>query len=518
MYKYVLVIALLLATTVVFGQKLQSVIQINWYGPSMEAQANMLQCSGCQQDSPDSKLLFNKVEKGIRRQVVSSITFQTLVTEDLSELEKSIVGHLINELPATPEILFKNVSQRKEPYLVYSFIPLVNQRGQLKKVVSFTVNKIYTPQLTERKRNKSFISNSALSSGTWYKVGVLSDGVYKLDYNFLANIGIDVGSVNPTSINVYGNGAGLLPESNASFRYDDLSKNAVAFIGNEADGSFDPSDYILFYANGPHRIRQSGNEFTHDFNHYCDTSYYFIRVDGSVPAKRILNQNQSSSTPTHTVNTFNHYQFMEKELFNFWESGREWYGDTYNSVTSAYTYSFSVPNVTTDSVKLLTKLASRSVISNNFTISVMPGVSGTVTCGSIAGQQYTYAKLGSSTLYFENAPSTISVSVSYDLAGSMTAEGYMDEIQLNTRRGLTMTSVGSSLVFQDLKSVGTGNVADFQLSGANNVTAIWEVTEHHDITSIGYTDLGSMKTFAMNTDSLRKFVAITSGAGSQPFS
>jgi len=322
-------------------------------------------------------------------------------------------------------------------------------------------------------------------------------------------------SLDPQSINMYGNGAGLLAENNSDFRYDDLMKNAIAFVGSEADGTFDVEDYILFYANGPHRIEQNSSELMHKYNHYSDTSYYFIRIDGSEAPKRIASQTQASGFPTNTVTSFNDYLYNEKEQLNFWESGREWYGDRYSAINENYSYSFSVPNITADSIKLVTKLASRSAIASNFTVSVS-GASQTVNLGAITPSSYQYATTGTSTIYLENAPSVINVSVSYGHAGSLTAEGFMDVLEINARRALSM--VGTSMIFQDIQSIGTGNVSEFQLSNAVQVTDIWEVTQHHDVSSMDFTDLTSVKSFIINTDSLRTFIAITANSGITPVS
>ena len=43
---------------------------------------------------------------------------------------------------------------------------------------------------------KSF-ENSVLSSGSWYKIKVQEDGIYKIDYNKLQEIGINPSQINP---------------------------------------------------------------------------------------------------------------------------------------------------------------------------------------------------------------------------------------------------------------------------------------------------------------------------------
>ena len=48
-----------------------------------------------------------------------------------------------------------------------------------------------------------------------------------------------------------------MPLENSKQRTDDLIENAI-FISGGNDNSFDPGDYILFYAEGPDRINADG--------------------------------------------------------------------------------------------------------------------------------------------------------------------------------------------------------------------------------------------------------------------
>lgn len=487
--------------------------RIDWEDPAFTNQGSFLQCIGCQQSNEVEPLLFSEVKKNLISREIERVSIESFETAELSELEKSVPLLFSNLIKATPEILFKNTSQRKESYLVYSFIPLVKERGEIRKITSFKLRFEYAGKATTKNKGKSYVNNSVLSSGEWYKMGIVSDGVYKVDYNLLAGLGIDMDSLDPRSIHIYGNGAGLLGENNASFRPDDLMKNASSFVGNDVDGSFDSDDYLLFYGNGPHRIEQTGSELHHVLNHFSDTSFYFIHIDASESPKRVMSQAQSTSLANQIVTSFNDYMYNEAERINFWESGREWYGDRYNSLVDSYTYNFSVPNITADSIKLVTKLASRSTTNCNFTVSIS-GVSETITLGSIPPSSYDYATLRTSTIYLENAPSSILVNVNYGHAGSITAEGFMDVLELNVRRKLIM--VGNSMKFQDINSIGTGQVSEFQLTNAAQVTAIWDITNHHEVSSIDFTDISSTKTFVVNTDSLRQFIAITDNGGKSP--
>ncbi len=93
-------------------------------------------------------------------------------------------------------------------------------------------------------------SSSVLATGDWYKFDTPNEGIYKIDRAFLQNLGIDVNSVDPRTIRIYGNGGYSLPESIANSNNHGLIENAIIIVG-EQDGKFDENDYILFYGRPP---------------------------------------------------------------------------------------------------------------------------------------------------------------------------------------------------------------------------------------------------------------------------
>ena len=120
-------------------------------------------------------------------------------------------------------------------------------------------------------------SNSLLSSGEWYKFSIDTTGVFKIDANFLDDIGVNIKSINPKNIKIYGNGGRLLPELVSEFRYDDLQENAI-YVEGENDNEFNADDFILFYGVGPHSwstdiINETAN---HVQNIYSETSNYSL--------------------------------------------------------------------------------------------------------------------------------------------------------------------------------------------------------------------------------------------------
>ena len=132
---------------------------------------------------------------------------------------------------------------------------------------------------------------SVLASGSWYKIAVSQEGIYKLSYQFLKSLGLDIDNLNPVNLRIYGNGGGMVPTANNLPRTDDLKENAI-YVEGAGDGHFDRSDYVLFYGQSPVRwiYSNADKKFHHQVNLYSDSTYYFITTDLGA-GKRIQVQN-----------------------------------------------------------------------------------------------------------------------------------------------------------------------------------------------------------------------------------
>ena len=136
-------------------------------------------------------------------------------------------------------------------------------------------------------------NSSVLSSGDWYKISTNRDGIYKIDYSDLEDLGVNLSNLTFSTIKLYGNGKGMLPESNSVFRYNDLIENAIKIYDQNSNGFFDQNDYILFFGHSPTvwRFNESTGLFNHEINLYSDDVYYFLTVNNSTNSKRIYTQN-----------------------------------------------------------------------------------------------------------------------------------------------------------------------------------------------------------------------------------
>ena len=249
-------------------------------------------------------------------------------------------NHIKAFAPSSVDYKGKTTSSRGKNHIVVDLNPFVMMNGNLQRIVSFKVTLLPKPVVI---KPKSFVASSVLGdlNSQWYKIAVTEDGIYKIDRNFLAAAGIDVASVNPSHINIYGNGSGKLPELNSVFREDDLVKNDIVIVG-EGDGVFDAEDYILFHAWGPNRIYQNNTAFEREMNIYSTRSYYFIRISSTEPPARVQNQ-ASAMSPNTVVNSYNFFSVYEKELFNLVKGGQRWYGDLFDTELSK-SFTFNVPN------------------------------------------------------------------------------------------------------------------------------------------------------------------------------
>ncbi|MEX2335911.1 MAG: hypothetical protein WD555_01415, partial [Fulvivirga sp.] len=209
---------------------------------------------------------------------------------------------------------------------------------------------------------------SVLREGEWYKLSVKADGVYKIDYNFLKLLGLNPDNIDPRKIKIYGNGSGMLPQRNSIDRPVDLIENRI-LINGENDGQFNAGDHILFYAQGADSYGyDEGGILHYEHNIYADLNYYFLTIGKDNGIRIDDAPDLGSDLPK--INSFNAFQYYEKEAHNLIASGREWYSEKYQFTTS-YSYSFPFPTLASDAeIKITSAVMAQSFAQSKFTLSV----------------------------------------------------------------------------------------------------------------------------------------------------
>ncbi|PWH86003.1 hypothetical protein DIT68_05455 [Brumimicrobium oceani] len=406
------------------------------------------------------------------------------------------------EIKSAPEFNVKNTTQAGRPHAFLSLVPFVKVNGEIRKIESIVFQQ--TSKGVFNSKSTSFASSSVLKSGTgdWYKITVESDGIYKIDYNFLQSIGVDVANLNPKRLNIFGNAFGRLPELNSEYRPDDLLKNDI-FVSGEADGSFDQNDYILFYAKGPHKWEESFGGFSRNLNIYSNVNAYYININSEASAARIGSASTSSKPVTHNVTDYNSYAIYEKELENILKSGQRWYGEQFDA-NLIQTFSLSIPNVNTSAeAKLSAFMGSRSGGGSNFVVSYNNNVLDTAIMSFSDSDSFSRGGFTTAPGVFNPTSSNMSFNVKFN-KNSPANVGYLDYLEVNARSFLKYFD---GLAFRDLNSVGVGNVAEMQITNFPANGVVWEISSPTTPKRVNGNNNGGVFSFKVDTDSLRQFIS-----------
>ena len=418
-----------------------------------------------------------------------------------------------SKTPNNINVSYSVAFEKKQPYLIVSLIPLkINQtNGSIEKLLSFSLNIKHSGSQANKMAfsQKNYTYSSVLATGNWYKVGVAKDGMYKIGYEDIKGLGLNPSDIDPKKIQLFGNGGGMLPRANKTFRHDDLAENAIQ-VEDGGDGQFDKSDYILFYGQDPNKwvYNDSLKTYNHVIHLYSDTTYYFLTFNNAI-GKRISDASLTSSPPNYTTQYFDEHYYHDKELRNLIGSGEMWFGEIFD-IQTHYDFSFDLKSF--DASKPLTiksKVAARSIESSSrFDISLNGSslfstvlISGTST--DIASN-YAFDQIRSTSVPIPSSLITLSYNYSKPNPGSI---GWLDYIELNYRRSLLVTG-SEQLSFRDVLSVGNSRVSSFLVS-ANSNCKILDVSNPTSVKNIPYTRSGSIASFNINTDTLREFIVFS---------
>ncbi|MCB4807677.1 type IX secretion system sortase PorU [Tamlana sp. 62-3] len=428
---------------------------------------------------------------------VNQVIYAPISKTQLKDLDENLI-------PTELNFTLNNANARTKRYAYFQISPIIKDgKGGFKKVVSFQLN--YGLGTTGRSTfNKSFsdfkgLSNSVLNSGEWYKFYVDTTGVFKLSRSFLQRLGVNVNSVDPRTIKLYGYGGAMVPYANATEYPTDVPENAIKFVGEE-DGSFDSNDYILFYAQGPNGYN---SESQTNINCYNDKTYYYINVS-SGNGKRISQMPQPTESPNLIIDTFEDYQYHETDDYNLVSVGRRWFGDRFDIETTK-TFEFEFPDlVTTTPVQFSVKVA--SVSSSNSSMEVLLNGSSIT---NLSLSQISSPILASGASYnssFTVNSSTIAVTLNYDNGGNPSAVGYLDYISIKALRNLVFN--GKQFQFENSAVVSNSGVGQYNISNTSQLSEIWEVTDLYNVTTVNNSENSSDFSFLSTLGSLKTFVAV----------
>ena len=399
---------------------------------------------------------------------------------------------------------------RKLSSILAWLIPLRlnSSTGRLEQLVSFDLVFILISPAINTKKAPAYKENSVLAVGEWYKFNVEKAGIYRITYAEMQRSGVNMQSVIPENIRVYGNPGGMLPQANAGFRYDDLQENAIKVV-TATSGRFAPGDYILFYGTSPVPVRYNAifKNFEHVTNNYADKTCYFLNFD-SGPGKRLGATGQSIKQEDHTSTSFTDFVYYENDKYNLLKSGNIWLGERLDNLRSAFDLPvFLFPNADLSAPAYVRhSLAGNSLQTGNFTIMVNGNIINNPVCAGIltGDADRIYARMINGQKAFTLSEPEARVTVSYILPNS-SSEGWLDYIEMNVRRKLIFT--GGQMFFTDPATAGKNFVTRFTISSVPSGIQIWEVSDPLNVSIVNAAVVGDQLNFKLDTDSLRRFIA-----------
>lgn len=360
---------------------------------------------------------------------------------------------------------------------------------------------------------RNYAPNSVLASGKWVKIATDSPGVYKVTGEFLQKAGFSL-RLPAASIRLFGNGGGVLPESNQVVPADDLRENAIEVVDG-GDGFLDATDHFLFYAPGADQwvYDAVSGQFRFQKNAYTASSFYFITVASTGSGMRVSDLPLLSGH-SQVVDAYDEHYHHELDSINFLKSGKEWYGEDFSAQPGRLAtreFTLNLPDQLSGSrFSLHSEVIGRSFGKPN-TIDVL--VNGQqlfrhTTATQVGTLLEPYASVskgsGSGTL------GAGSLKISYLFTpGSPNAESWLNWFDLFFRRSLQWRE-GTQLRFRDLSSLGKGKSL-FQIKSSNAQLSVWDVTDPAAPRRARTAAVGQDLQFVADCSELREYIAFGNG-------
>jgi hypothetical protein len=507
----VFIVILLLPFTMV--AQIQKKVVLRWNDPvtlflGADSTLSSIAFEGAQYNElPDQILptLVQSITLPVGKQI-SDIKISNVVYTPLTEQDRLILGSL--QLPSAPLPEYDVLFESGNPKAIISVLPFgINpENGKSEKLASFTIEIALIRSSDALKSTQVYADNSVLAMGNWYKIYVSETGIYKVTYDDIKNLGVNMTGLNPDKIRIFGNGGEMLSTTAGIIPADDLNENGIKVV-TANEGVFAQGDYLLFYGQGTQtwKVNPFAGRMEHTTHLYADEACYFLTISAE-NGRRIAVDEVPSAAPDYFTSEYTAYSVYEKELINILKSGKKWFGDkmdSYNRAINLPRVTFANP-VPDQNAVLRYGIAGRSTsgsVSFNFLVNNEIVANSSL---SKITSPYDFARDLITTSSFIPASEHLDVQVKFN-PSSNTDIGWFDFVSLNVRCYLKYT--GGQMSFRDPKTIASGRVSEFTLSDALSVNEIWDVSDPLNVSFVDFSRNGGNIVFKSNTDELREFVA-----------
>jgi len=447
-------------------------------------------------NSPENDLIKlsieNPVYRGITKVELSGMT-------DLDKIPSSIIpGHSV-------------AVQRNHASLSISFVPIRKntENGTFEKLLSFDlVYEIHgNSGASLKKSSRVYAEHSVLSNGTWFKMSIPVSGIYIIKAKDLKSIDPAFSTVNPGTIQIFGNDGGMLAEANATQRIDDLRELSIQVVTADP-AKLGDNDYIIFYAKGPDawQYNTTNQLFHHQKNLYSNYSYCFLTY-GQASGKRVVSEPSVTQAPTATLNRFNDFAFYEPAEINLIKSGRAWYSKDLFELTTSRDYTFNFTDLDFSlPVSISAVVAAHCTSSPTSFVLYANGQQLSSVSIPVVGSYYTdtYAYEGALLSSYVSTGTSIDLRLDY-IRPTTDGTGYMRSLEMNFMRKLVLSA--GQMSFRSVIGTGAGQVSEFNLTAGSQPVTVWDVSDPAAVKSVGTTQSNNLVVFRLPTDSVREFTA-----------
>jgi hypothetical protein len=201
-----------------------------------------------------------------------------------------------------------------------SIVSVLNEKQRIQWTISNTLN----PRVSFKPTTEDYPLPTDIGNGTWVKIKVNQDGMYRIDATQLQQLGISIPKELVQTIKIFGNGGTELSEVVSDNARNQLKLQNIKTRTN-SDGSFNS---VIFYgapASG-FAYNSTTKRIGHYLNHYSNDNYYFMTFGGkqSVVSPDLPNpEGNVLHRPTRYIGRV----FNEEELVcPYNTSGRRWLG------------------------------------------------------------------------------------------------------------------------------------------------------------------------------------------------
>ncbi|MCK9433583.1 MAG: type IX secretion system sortase PorU [Candidatus Cloacimonetes bacterium] len=356
-----------------------------------------------------------------------------------------------------------------------------------------------------RSRNTAVNYADFSLSPWWAKIEVSRTGMYRVNPSQLD--GFPLEDIDPRSFRLFAS-SGNLQNQSILGAGDSFSEIPIQVIGEE-DGSFDGSDYIVFYGedrSGYHKnsIMQTINQSIYH-NPYSHNGVYWLSFAGSfsgTPLRMQLREYENTSESTnHHITTVH----VEDEIHRPDITGFTWYMSRMTgNTTMEYTYNIDLPDLDPGIMQRLEMNLRQDPSTGVSTNRISVYVNGHIVLSSGTDTSVhtwygsTLFKFSRDTGYFVAGKNKITIRVLRNSSNNINLDFY------RVQYARTLTKKNEQYMVNALESINPGNIR-YVFSGSATDTSVYQVSPGNDIRRINLVTDSESLTFVGNTNTDSKY-------------